>query len=64
MPEIALGTADTTFGDPLDTIEDVVGGTGGQAAALVGSVLRFIAIQHMGAVGVCIAPVRARISRP
>ena len=61
-PEIALATTDTTFGSPLDTVEDIVGGTGGQlaaalavGAALVGSVLRFNAMQLMGAVGVAIA---------
>ncbi|MDE0406553.1 MAG: hypothetical protein OXN81_01720, partial [Alphaproteobacteria bacterium] len=47
-PEVALATTDTTFGSPLGTVEDIVGGTGGQlaaalavGAALVGSVLRF-----------------------
>ena len=61
-PEIALATTDTTFGNPLDTVEGIVGGTGGQlaaalavGAALVGSVLRFNAMQLMGAVGVGIA---------
>jgi len=61
-PEMALATSDTTFGSPLDTVEDIVGGTGGQlaaalavGAALVGSVLRFNAMQLMGAVGVGIA---------
>ena len=61
-PEVALATSDTTFGDPLDTVQDIVGGTGGQlaaalavGAALVGSVLRFNAMQLMGAVGVGIA---------
>ena len=61
-PEMALATTDTTFGDPLDTVEGIVGGTGGQlaaalavGAALVGSVLRFNAMQLMGAVGVGIA---------
>ena len=61
-PDIALATTDTTFGTPLDTVEDIVGGTGGQlaaalavGAALVGSVLRFNAMQLMGAVGVGIA---------
>ena len=61
-PEFALATTDTTFGSPLDTVEDIVGGTGGQlaaalavGAALVGSVLRFNAMQLMGAVGVGIA---------
>ena len=61
-PEIAQATTDTTFGDPLDTVEGIVGGTGGQlaaalavGAALVGSVLRFNAMQLMGAVGVGIA---------
>ena len=58
----AWATTDTTFGDPLDTVQDIVGGTGGQlaaalavGAALVGSVLRFNAMQLMGAVGVGIA---------
>ncbi len=62
VPEIALATTDTTFGTPLDTVQDIVGGTGGQlaaalavGAALVGSVLRFNAMQLMGAVGVGIA---------
>ena len=61
-PEMALATTDTTFGDPLETVQDIVGGTGGQlaaalavGAALVGSVLRFNAMQLMGAVGVGIA---------
>ena len=61
-PDLALATTDTTFGDPLDTVEDIVGGTGGQlaaalavGAALVGSVLRFNAMQLMGAVGVGVA---------
>jgi len=61
-PELALATTDTTFGSPLDTVENIVGGTGGQlaaalavGAALVGSVLRFNAMQLMGAVGVGIA---------
>ena len=60
--EAAWATTDTTFGDPLDTVQDIVGGTGGQlaaalavGAALVGSVLRFNAMQLMGAVGVGIA---------
>ncbi len=60
--DAALATSDTTFGDPLDTVQDIVGGTGGQlaaalavGAALVGSVLRFNAMQLMGAVGVGIA---------
>ena len=60
--ELAQATTDTTFGDPLDTVKDIVGGTGGQlaaalavGAALVGSVLRFNAMQLMGAVGVGIA---------
>ncbi len=61
-PDLALATTDTTFGTPLDTVENIVGGTGGQlaaalavGAALVGSVLRFNAMQLMGAVGVGIA---------
>ena len=60
--DAAFATSDTTFGSPLDTVEDIVGGTGGQlaaalavGAALVGSVLRFNAMQLMGAVGVGIA---------
>ena len=60
--DAALATTDTTFGNPLDTVENIVGGTGGQlaaalavGAALVGSVLRFNAMQLMGAVGVGIA---------
>ena len=62
VPEPAFATTDTTFGTPLDTVENIVGGTGGQlaaalavGAALVGSVLRFNAMQLMGAVGVGIA---------
>ena len=58
----AFATTDTTFDTPLDTVKDIVGGTGGQlaaalavGAALVGSVLRFNAMQLMGAVGVGIA---------
>ena len=61
-PDMALATTDTTFGTPLTTVENIVGGTGGQlaaalavGAALVGSVLRFNAMQLMGAVGVGIA---------
>ena len=60
--DVAFATTDTTFGTPLDTVQDIVGGTGGQlaaalavGAALVGSVLRFNAMQLMGAVGVGIA---------
>ena len=60
--DVALATTDTTFDSPLDTVEGIVGGTGGQlaaalavGAALVGSVLRFNAMQLMGAVGVGIA---------
>ena len=60
--DLALATTDTTFGGPLGTVEDIVGGTGGQlaaalavGAALVGSVLRFNAMQLMGAVGVGVA---------
>ena len=60
--DAAFATTDDTFGDPLDTVQDIVGGTGGQlaaalavGAALVGSVLRFNAMQLMGAVGVGIA---------
>ena len=57
--DVVLVTSNTTFGDPLDTVQDIVGRTGGQfaavlavGAALVGSVLRFNAMQLMGAVGV------------
>ncbi len=60
--EPAWATTDTTFAAPLDTVTDMVGGTGGQlaavlavGAALVGSVLRFNATQIMGAVGVGVA---------
>ena len=60
--DAAFATTDTTFDNPLDTVEGIVGGTGGQlaaalavGAALVGSVLRFNAMQLMGAVGVGIA---------
>ena len=58
----ASATTDTTFAAPLNTVTDMVGGTGGQlaavlavGAALVGSVLRFNATQIMGAVGVGVA---------
>ena len=58
----AWATTDTTFAAPLTTVTDMVGGTGGQlaavlavGAALVGSVLRFNATQIMGAVGVGVA---------
>ncbi len=58
----ALATTDTTFAAPLTTVTNMVGGTGGQlaavlavGAALVGSVLRFNATQIMGAVGVGVA---------
>ena len=60
--DAALASSDTTFSGPLDTVEGIVGGTGGQlaaalavGAALVGSVLRFNAMQLMGAVGVGVA---------
>ena len=60
--EGALASTDTTFGGPLDTVTGIVEGTGGQlaaalavGAALVGSVLRFNAMQLMGAVGVGVA---------
>ena len=62
FPEIAGASTDTTFKGPLDTVEGIVEGTGGQlaaalavGAALVGSVLRFNAMQLMGAVGVGVA---------
>ena len=58
----AWATTDTTFAAPLTTVTNMVGGTGGQlaavlavGAALVGSVLRFNATQIMGAVGVGVA---------
>ncbi len=58
----ALAASDSTFAGPLGTVENIVEGTGGQlaaalavGAALVGSVLRFNAMQLMGAVGVGIA---------
>ncbi len=61
-PDAALATSDTTFGGPLGTVTNIVSGTGGQlaaalavGAALVGSVLRFNAMQLMGAVGVGVA---------
>ena len=60
--DAALASTDTTFAGPLDTVKDMVSGTGGQlaaalavGAALVGSVLRFNAMQLMGAVGVGVA---------
>ena len=60
--DAALASSDTTFSGPLDTVSDIVGGTGGQlaaalavGAALVGSVLRFNAGQLLGAVGVGVA---------
>ena len=60
--DAAFASSDTTFDGPLDTVSDIVSGTGGQlaaalavGAALVGSVLRFNAMQLMGAVGVGIA---------
>ena len=60
--DAAFATTDTTFDAPLDTVTDMVSGTGGQlaaalavGAALVGSVLRFNAMQLMGAVGVGVA---------
>ena len=60
--DVAFATTDTTFDAPLDTVTDMVSGTGGQlaaalavGAALVGSVLRFNAMQLMGAVGVGVA---------
>ena len=58
----ALASSDTTFDGPLGTVTGIVEGTGGQlaaalavGAALVGSVLRFNAMQLMGAVGVGVA---------
>ena len=58
----SLASTDTTFQGPLDTVTGMVSGTGGQlaaalavGAALVGSVLRFNAMQLLGAVGVGVA---------
>ncbi len=60
--DAAWAPTDTTFAAPLTTVTNMVGGTGGQlaavlavGAALVGSVLRFNATQIMGAVGVGVA---------
>ena len=60
--EFVLAASDTTFSGPLTTVTDMVSGTGGQlaaalavGAALVGSVLRFNAVQLLGAVGVGVA---------
>ena len=60
--EPALATTDTTFSGPLGTMTGMVSGTGGQlaavlavGAALIGSVLRFNAMQLLGAVGVGVA---------
>ena len=60
--DAALASTDSTFAGPLDTVTGMVSGTGGQlaaalavGAALVGSVLRFNAMQLLGAVGVGVA---------
>ena len=60
--DAAFATTDDTFDAPLETVTDIVSGTGGQlaaalavGAALVGSVLRFNAMQLMGAIGVGVA---------
>ena len=60
--DAAMASSDTTFSGPLDTVTGMVSGTGGQlaaalavGAALVGSVLRFNAMQLLGAVGVGVA---------
>ena len=62
VPDAAMAASDTTFAGPLTTVTGMVSGTGGQlaaalavAAALVGSVLWFNAMQLLGAVGVGIA---------
>ena len=62
LAEAALASTDTTFAGPLGTVSDIVEGTGGQlaaalavGAALIGSVLRFNAMQLMGAIGVGVA---------
>ena len=34
--DAALATSDTTFGDPLDTMENIVVGAGGQLATALG----------------------------
>ena len=60
--DAAWASSDTTFSGPLDTVSDMVAGTGGQlaaalavGAALVGSVLRFNARRtcHRTADGHC-----------
>ena len=60
--DLAFAASDTTFAGPLSTVTDMVSGTGGQlaaalavGAALVGSILRFNAMQLLGAVGVGVA---------
>ena len=60
--DAAWAATDRTISGPLGTVRGIVGGTGGQlaaalavGAALVGSVLRFNAMQLMGAVGVGVA---------
>ena len=60
--DVALAASDTTFAGPLSTVTGMVSGTGGQlaaalavGAALVGSILRFNAVQLLGAVGVGVA---------
>ncbi len=60
--DTAVASSDTTFQGPLNTVKNIVGGTGGQlaaalavGAALVGSVMRFNTQQLLGAVGVGIA---------
>ncbi len=60
--DFALAASDTTFAGPLSTVSDMVSGTGGQlaaalavGAALVGSILRFNALQILGAVGAGVA---------
>ena len=67
--DAALATSDTTFGGPLDTVENIVGGSSGQlaaalavGAALVGSVLRFNAMQLMGAIGAWVETETARMA--
>ena len=60
--DTAQAASDTTFAGPLGTVTGMVSGTGGQlaaalavGAALVGSVLKFNAMQLLGAVGVGVA---------
>ena len=69
--DAALASSDTTFSRPLDTVSAMVSGTGGQfavalavGAALVESVLRFNAMQLMGAVSPARGSRRLRAALP